>query len=92
MWTNGGERKKMIQSFYQKKPVQDTPYRELRLFNEGGWHVLLLGGTTWGAKNTSAISDITVTDFDEGKLVYDRIYGELSNSGWRPYTPYETWD
>jgi hypothetical protein len=84
----------MIQAFYQSKPVRDTPYRELVLEHEDGkgWHVLLLGGTEWGAKKASTISDNPVKDFDEGKVVYDRIFGELRDSGWRTYTPYETWD
>ena len=84
----------MIQAFYQSKPVQDTPYRELLLEHEDGkgWHVLLLGGTKWGAKNASTISDILVADFEKAKVEYDRIFEELHDSCWRPYTPYETWD
>jgi hypothetical protein len=57
-----------------------------------GWHFLLLGGTEWGAEGASVVSDVPVTDFDEGKVVYDRIFVELRDSGWRPYTPYETWE
>jgi hypothetical protein len=84
----------MIQAFYQSKPVQDTPYRELVLAYEKkvGWHVLLLGGTKWAAKKDSVISGTAVADFGERKAVYDRIFGELCDSDWRPYTPYETWN
>jgi len=84
----------MIQAFYQTNPVQDTPYRELVLEHEEGkgWHVLLLGGTKWGARGATTVSDDPVADFDNGKIVFDRIFEELRGHGWRAYTPYETWD
>jgi hypothetical protein len=84
----------MIQAFYQSKPVQDTPYRELVLaHDEGkGWHVLLLGGTEWGKGKSTVLRDESVKDFDEGSIVYDNIYEELMAASWKPYAPYETWD
>jgi hypothetical protein len=35
---------------------------------------------------------VSVADFDEGKIAFDRIFEELRDHGWRGYTPYETWD
>ena len=42
----------MHQAFYQSKPKQDTPYRQLDLTCDRtkGWVVRLFGGTKWVAK------------------------------------------
>jgi hypothetical protein len=85
----------MIQAFYQSKPVKDTPYRQLSLkyYEDGSWHLRLFGGTKWGPKEPHPpISDTLVADFDEGLVAYNKAFEELRASGWKPYTPYETWD
>jgi hypothetical protein len=85
----------MIQAFYMSKPEKDTPYRELVLEYDDsiGWHVLHLGGTKWGRESRNPpLDEVLVKDFEEGKVVYDKMFAELCDSGWRPYTPYETWD
>ena len=85
----------MNQVFHQSKPVRDTPYRQLSLEydEDGSCHVKLFGGTKWGPKESHApISDTPVADFDEGLIVYNKAFGELRASGWKPYTPQETWD
>jgi hypothetical protein len=82
----------MMQAFYQSKPIQDTPYRQLSLDYDEGWHVQLFGGIKWGAKGKNILQNVPVRDFDEGREVYDKMFVELQNSGWRAYTPYESWD
>ena len=85
----------MIQAFYMSKPEKDTPYRELVLEYDDsiGWHVFHLGGTKWGRESRNPpLDEVLVKDFEEGKVVYDKMFAELCDSGWRPYTPYETWD
>lgn len=84
----------MIQAFYQVKPERDTPYRELLLKHddEKGWLVILLGGEKWGKDNANALAEVSVRDFDEGKAEYDKVFRQLSESGWRPYSPYEMWE
>jgi hypothetical protein len=86
----------MIQAFYQSKPIKDTPYRQLSLNydEEGALHLGLFGGTKWGPKETETppISDTNVADFDEGLVAYNKAFEELRDSGWKPYTPYDTWD
>jgi len=81
----------MIQAFYQTEPQRYTPYRELVLKHDvgKGWHVLVLAGTEWGAGKSTIDSEDSVKDFDDGKIVYDRKFRELQNSGWRPYSPYQ---
>jgi hypothetical protein len=84
----------MMQAFHQSKPERDTHYQQLELaYDEGkGWRVLWLGGTTWGEKGVKVISEVLVKDFDEGKVEYDNLYRQLQEAGWKPYTPYQTWD
>lgn len=84
----------MIQAFYQSKPERDTPYRQLSLEYDGvdGWCVLLAGGTKWGAKGMIVMNKILVKDFDDGKEEYDKIYAQLQQARWKPYSPYELWD
>ena len=87
----------MIQAFYQTKPVQDTPYRQLSLMadNNGQWRVKVSGGTKWGIpgrEDREILHDIPVAGFDEGIPVYNRLFNELEEQRWRPYTPQETWE
>jgi hypothetical protein len=84
----------MIQAFYQVKPERDTPYRELVLKHDEpkGWRVLLLGGESWGKQASSPISEVAVRDFSEGKTEFDKLFAQLTDTGWRPYSPYEMWD
>jgi hypothetical protein len=88
----------MLHAFYQTKPVQDTPYRQLSLMHQeddNKWHVRMTGGTKWGIpgrEDRTILEDIPVESFDAGKPVYDRLFSELEEKGWRPYTPYETWE
>jgi hypothetical protein len=87
----------MHQAFYQSKPKQDTPYRQLDLTYDQtkGWVVRLFGGTKWvakGDKDPEPMKEEPAKDFDTGKIVYDEWFRELRDSGWRPYSPYETWD
>ena len=81
----------MIQAFYQTRPERDTPYRELELKHdkEEGWHVLLLGGAMWGASVKTLLSDVPAKDFDQGKTVYDNLFRQLQDYGWKPYVPHE---
>jgi hypothetical protein len=81
----------MIQSFYQQKPVVDTPYRELELEYANGWQVRLLGGTKWGREKAEELRVVKVQDFDAGVLEYSKIFGELREQGWKPYNPQVAW-
>jgi hypothetical protein len=36
--------------------------------------------------------DVLAKNFNEGRVVYDKMFNYLRDSGWRPYTPDETWD
>jgi hypothetical protein len=80
----------MIQAFYQAKPEPDTPYRQLSLEydNGDGWRVLVVGGTKWGAKGMVVMNKV----FDEGKVEFDKLYRQMQESRWKPYTPYQTWE
>jgi len=81
----------MIQAFYKSKPERDTPYRELVLKYEDGWRVQLSAGTRWGRENADELKAIPVSSFEEGKTLFDKLFGELQNDGWRPYSPHEDW-
>ena len=63
----------MYQAFYQSKPEQDTPYRQLGLtFDQAkSWVVRLFGGTKWvakGDKDLEPMKEEPVKDFDAGRL------------------------
>lgn len=80
----------MLQAFYQTEtPDRDTPYRTLRLMHdvEKGWLVVQRSGTEWGPGKGKVESETLVKDWDEGKVVYDRLFRELMEAGWMPYTP-----
>jgi hypothetical protein len=55
----------------------------LVLEHDDEWHVLLLGGTKWGTKERNTLETVPVKDFDEGKEVYDKMFVELREDGWR---------
>jgi len=84
----------MISVFYQRKPERDTPYRELffECDSEAKWHVVLKAGTKWGRDHAEKLSDFTAQDWQAAQAEYDRLFIELQKSGWRLYTPYESWD
>jgi hypothetical protein len=81
----------MIQAFYKTKPQQDTPYRQLSLSHKDGWQVRLTGGTKWGRENAEELKVISAKSFDEAQQLYDEMFRQLQDQGWRAYTPYETW-
>lgn len=84
----------MIQAFYQTEPEQDTPYQQLTLshFNGTGWAVRHAAGENWGRENSTVVKEYPVKDFDEGKVVFDRLYREFMDAGWMPYSPMRTWE
>jgi hypothetical protein len=81
----------MIQSFYQKRPTVDTPYRELVLEHKNEWQVRLLGGTKWGRENAEELRVVRIQDFDTGVLEYNKMFSELREQGWKPYSPQVAW-
>ena len=81
----------MIQAFYKTKPVQDTPYRQLSLTHKDGWRVRLAGGTKWGRENANELRSESAQTFEEAKELYDKMFKELEQEGWRAYSPYEIW-
>jgi hypothetical protein len=81
----------MMQAFYKTKPTQDTPYRQLSLRRENGWRVRLTGGNKWGREHAEELKVIPVQTFDEAKEVYDKMFIDLQDEGWKPYSPYEIW-
>lgn len=77
----------MIQAFYQSEPDQDTPYRELSLHHDGnGWWVRHSAGEKRGPAST-VLSEISVKNFDEGRELFNNLYNELAQAGWKPYNP-----
>ena len=84
----------MMQSFFQSKPKQDTPYRLLALFadDEGQWWVRLSTGKKWGKENATELDKVSVKGFDDGEEVYNEMYNELVAAGWRPPSPGQVWD
>lgn len=83
----------MLQTFYQSKPERDTPCRELILDHgdKTGWRVRLLACDPLAEAKRTTITEISVKDFDHGKVQYDRIFKHLEETGWKAYTPYEKW-
>lgn len=81
----------MITVFYKQKPTVDTPYRQLMLEHKPAWRVRLLGGTKWGPENVQELKVISAKSFDDGKELYDKVFGELQDEGWKPYSPYVPW-
>jgi hypothetical protein len=81
----------MMNAFYKEKPVQDTPYRQLSIGHKGGWIVRLAGGTKWGRENTRELKVVSAKSFDEAKELYDKMFKELQDEGWKAYSPYEPW-
>jgi hypothetical protein len=81
----------MIQAFYKTKPQQDTPYRQLSLTHENGWRVCLSTGKKWGRENAQELKVTLAASFDEANLLYDTLFEELQNEGWKAYTPHEIW-
>ena len=84
-----------VQAFYQSRPEPNTPYRQLVLKHDEakGWRVCLYGGTKWGAKgNGTLLTEVLVKDLDAGQVEYTRMFRELRASGWKPETPFQTWD
>jgi hypothetical protein len=82
----------MIAVFYQRTPEVDTPYKELILKHDQtkGWVVRLFAGTKWWPKEESTVErEDLVKDWDEGKTMFDQVFNEVVNSGWRLYTPQE---
>jgi hypothetical protein len=81
----------MIQAFYQSTPKRDTPYKRLEVKDdrERGWLVRLSSGVEWGRENSTVESETPVKDIDEGKTVFDRLFLELMQAGWHPYSPQE---
>lgn len=82
----------MLQSFFKQAPTVDTPYRELIIRGpHGGWMVRLLEGTAWGRENSKQVREIQAKSFDEAKAVFDNLFREQLDAGWRPYSPTEVW-
>lgn len=81
----------MIQAFYQSKPQQDTPYRQLSLSHKNGWHVRLVAGEKWGPDNATELQRLPAKSFEEAKDIYDRLFTQLHDEGWKAYSPYEIW-
>jgi len=83
------------QWFYQSKPERDTPYRELVLEHDGQWglRVCLFGGTKWRAKGDGTLmKQVLVKSIEAGEVEFNWMFRELCDSGWKPETPYQTWD
>jgi hypothetical protein len=81
----------MMATFYKQEPTVDTEYRQLILECENDeWAVRLSGGKKWGPKSKK-LKVIPATSFDDGKLSYDKIYGQLLGEGWKAYSPQQTW-
>jgi len=81
----------MITAFYKQKPTMDTPYRELVIQHKNGWRVRLSGGTKWGRENAKELKVVPARDFEDAKAVFDKIFAELQEEGWKAYSPYEPW-
>jgi hypothetical protein len=85
----------MLSVFYQSKPQEGTPYRTLNLRrdSEKGWCVRLTGGTLFEPGGDSELlKEELVKDFNAGKVVYDELFTELTEAGWRVYTLQEDWE
>ena len=80
----------MTQAFYKVRPTQNTPYRQLSLTHtDNHWQVRLTGGEKWGKAEELKI--ILVKSFDEGLVPYDKLFIDLTNEGWKPYSPQQSW-
>jgi hypothetical protein len=82
----------MMNAFYKVKPVQDTPYRQLSISYKDGWKLRLTGGTKWGREDSQELKSIPAQSFDEAKELYDKMFIELQEEGWKAYSPQESWD
>lgn len=81
----------MMTAFYKQEPTVDTEYRQLILECENEvWAVRLFGGKKWGPESEE-LKVIPATSFDDGKVSYDEIYGQLLGEGWKAYNPQQTW-
>ncbi len=85
----------MLSVFYQRKPEHDTPYRTLRLWRdpEKGFCVRLTGGTKFEPDGDSEVlKEELVKDWNAGKIVFDKLFAEVTADGWRLYSPQEDWE
>ena len=80
----------MLQSFFKQKPTGDTPYREL-VIERNPWRVRLSGGTVWGQGYSKEIKVIQAKSFNDAKDAFDKLFRELQDEGWKPYSPCEPW-
>lgn len=83
----------MLAAFYKQKPTSDAPYRQLTILASkgGGWRVRLLGGKQWRPKQSKELNVIPAKSFDEAQKLYDKVYRQLQDEGWKPYNSFEPW-
>jgi hypothetical protein len=74
--------------FYRQRPGLNTPYRQLVVDQDekGGWQVRLIGGEKAGREHARDISVTPVKTVDEGIEVYNKMFQQLQEEGWKPYT------
>jgi hypothetical protein len=80
----------MHNAFYKTEPRLDTPYRQLSLDNDSGkgWYFRLIAGEKAGREFAQELSSTRVETFDEGREIYDKMYLQLEQEGWKVYSPH----
>jgi hypothetical protein len=84
----------MIQSFYKQNPIKiETPYRELIVEHvDGNWQARLTGGEKmWPVIKPAPLKVTKGKNYEEAKEGFDKMYRELQEEGWIPYSPFEPW-
>ena len=48
-------------------------------------------GKKWDREHSQELKVTLAASFDETNLLYDKLFQELQNEGWKAYTPHEIW-
>ena len=51
----------------------------------------LTTGQKWGREHAQELKVTPAATFDAAHLLYDKLFKELEDEGWKAYTPHETW-
>jgi hypothetical protein len=82
----------MVAAFYMQKPTSDSPYRQLIILPyKRGWRVRLSGGKQWRPKHSEELKVIQADTLADAQKLYDKVYRQLQDEGWKPYSSFEPW-